>query len=187
MKKIIATMFMVLGLNAVYAQHVSVEKDLVGIQAGLLGVNIYNEHRLSDAITLRSDASLHGGFWTGDIYDKTGFLLAPAISIEPKWYYGLNRRVKKGKNISNNSGNYFSLRTEFSPNWFVISNDSNVSNDYNAISVIPVFGIRRSFSRNFNYEFNVGYGYSTTLGRTPNSKGGTFWISFKIGYDFFKR
>ncbi|MDO4782391.1 MAG: hypothetical protein Q4A09_04135 [Capnocytophaga felis] len=187
MKRFTVIVFILVGFGVVQAQNASVEKDLIGIQTGLFGVNVYNEHKLSDAVALRSQLSLHGGFWTGTMYEKTGFLLIPAASLESKWYYGSNHRVKKGKNIKNNSGNYFSLRAEYFPNWFIISNYNDLSNDYKSISIMPTFGIRRSFAGNFNYEFNVGYGYSQTLGKNPNSKGGAFSLSFKIGYDFFKR
>ncbi|MFJ1435693.1 hypothetical protein ACILFN_10170 [Capnocytophaga canimorsus] len=187
MKRFFIGVFALLGFAVAQAQNASVEKDIIGVQIGLFGANAYNEHKLSDAVALRSQLSLHGGFWTGTMYEKTGFLLIPAASLEGKWYYGLNRRVKKGKNTRNNSGNYFSLRAEYFPNWFIISNYNDITNDNNSISIMPTFGIRRSFGRNFNYEFNVGYGYSQTLGKNPNSKGGAFSLSFKIGYDFFKR
>ncbi|MFJ1441495.1 hypothetical protein ACILFQ_06250 [Capnocytophaga canimorsus] len=187
MKKLFISVFALLGFAVAQAQNASVEKDIIGVQIGIFETNIYNEHRLSDVVALRSQVSLYGGFRMGAAYDKAAFWFTPAISLEPKWYYGLNRRIKKEKNISNNSGNYLSLRTEFSPDWFIITNDNSLTNDYNSIAVIPTFGIRRSFSRNFNYEFNVGYGYAQTLGKKPNTTGGTFWLSFKIGYDFFKR
>lgn len=169
----------------VQAQDVRVEKDIVGVQLGLFGANLYNEHKLSDVIALRSQLSLEGGFRTGTVYDKTGFWLYPALSLETKWYYGQYRRVKKGKNISNNSGNYLSFKAQYSPDWFVISNESNLMNN-NVLYLMPTFGIRRSFSKHFNYEFSIGYGFAQELGKNAAS-GTALMLGFKVGYDFYKR
>lgn len=186
MKRLLIITFVLLGLGTMQAQNTSVEKNIFGVQVGFLGGNAYNEHRLSDVFALRSQLSLHGGIWAGTMYEKTGFLLIPAASLETKWYYNLNRRAKKGKNFKNNGANYLSFRAEYLPNWFVISNYANLSNDSNVILLMPTFGIRRNFGRNFNYEFNVGYGYSQTLGQKPNISQDAFMLSFKIGYDFQK-
>lgn len=186
MQKYILITLILLGFAKVQAQNASVESDIIGFQVGFIGADLYNEHKLSNTVALNSKLSLKGGFWTGTIYEKTGFVLFPAISVEPKWYYNLNRRVEKEKNINNNSGNYFSLQAEYMPKWFAISNYNNI-NTTNAISLVPTFGIRRNFSGNFNYEFKVGYGFFQSFGENSNTSSGFFLLDFKIGYDFFKR
>lgn len=75
----------------------SVEKSNFGIQTGLIGLWGFNEYKLSNPISLRSEIGVQLGFSTG--YDKTYTTIFPSLSIEPRWYYNLNKRLRKGKNI----------------------------------------------------------------------------------------
>ncbi len=161
----------------------SVERSVTGVQIGFLGASVYNESRLSEAIALRSSALLNAAFWFGDSVNS-GFILAPALSLEPKYYYNLERRVKKGKSIKNNSGNFISLDFNYTPNWFVISSEDHLE-ILPSIGVIPSYGLRRSFAQNFNYEFKVGFGYGFLLNSPFEANSGTMAnLSFKVGYDF---
>jgi hypothetical protein len=49
---------------------------------------------------LRSEVDLTAGIWGGDLYSKTGFALAPSLSVTPKWYYNIIGRNNKGKNVN---------------------------------------------------------------------------------------
>ncbi|MGU3376602.1 hypothetical protein [Chryseobacterium sp. M5A1_1a] len=120
-----------------YSQEKSSTKNLFfGVQAGLFGVNIYNESNLSEQFVLRSEIDLTAGIWGGDLYSKTGFVLMPALSITPKWYYNINERNNKNKNTKYNSANYLSAKLGFVPNWFVISNVDGIEVNL-MISLIP--------------------------------------------------
>lgn len=165
------------------SQNSTVEKSVTGAQIGLFGLDIYNEAKLTDKIALRSEASLFPAIWGGDMYAKTGFAFYPALTIQPKYYYNIAKRAENGKNTKNNSSNYFGLQVRYIPDWFVISNDNNLSLT-NQLNFIPTFGIRRNFAENFNYEFKAGFGYGTTFGYDKNVSGGVLDLSFKIGYDF---
>ncbi|WP_313028469.1 hypothetical protein [Soonwooa sp.] len=183
MKKIFFLFGILMGiLGFSQTSNASVEKSVTGLQIGFLGVDIYNELKISDAIALRSQFSLNPSIWGGDLYTRTNFAFSPSISLMPKYYYNTDGRVGKGKNITNNSANYLALKIEYFPDWFVISNADNVMvND--AIYFTPNYGIRRNFGKQFNYEFRIGLGigkilkdnYPTQL--RPD-------LSFKIGYDF---
>lgn len=161
----------------------TVEKSVTGAQIGLFGLDIYNEAKLTDKIALRSEASLFPAIWGGDMYAKTGFAFYPALTLQPKYYYNIAKRAENGKNTKNNSANYFGLQVRYIPNWFVISNDKNLSLT-NQLNFIPTFGIRRNFAENFNYEFKTGFGYGTTIGYDKNVSGAVLDLSIKIGYDF---
>lgn len=165
------------------AQITTVEKSITGAQIGLFGLDVYNEAKFADKVALRSEASLFPAIWGGDMYAKTGFAFYPAISLQPKYYYNIAKRAENGKNTKNNSANYLGLQVRYIPNWFVISNDKNLSLT-NQINFIPTFGIRRNFAENFNYEFKAGFGYGTTIGNDKNLSGGILDLSIKIGYDF---
>lgn len=181
MKRLILVFFIITSLT-VKSQN-DVEKNLTGAQIGLFGLDIYNESKILTNTSLRAEASLYPAIWGGDFYSNTGFALYPTLSLQPKYYYNINKRVEKGKNTNNNSANYVSLQLKYTPDWFVISNHDNVK-IYNQVYFIPTFGIRRNFSENFNYEFKVGFGYGTTVGYQNKITGGVMDLGFKIGYDF---
>ena len=182
MKKIALLTILLLSIFSAKAQNQNLEKNVLGLQVGLFGLDIYNESRLSENIALRSEVSFFPEMWGGDLYEKTGFAVIPALTIQPKYYYNIQKRAEKGKNIKNNSANYFGLQLRYLPDLFVISNsDYRVSNQ---IHVIPTFGIRRNFSKNFNYEFKTGVGYGSTFGYDKNDSGVVIDLSFKVGFDF---
>ncbi len=182
MKKVLFTIVFILTLKIGYSQNV--EKSVTGVQFGLFGLELYNESRIGEKLALRSQLALNPiAFWGGDFYRKSGYAIAPSISLQPKYYYNINKRSAKGKNIKNNGANYISIQTLYFPKWFAISNYDNVT-VANQIYFIPTFGIRRNFGGNFNYEFKVGYGYGFSFGEKINSSGGVPNLGFKIGYDF---
>lgn len=157
MKKIVFTLFLC-GITLVaQAQNSSVEKSVFGVQIGLLGVWVHNEAKLTDKLVLRSELGLDSGIISGSYYDDVGFFMTPVITIEPKFYYNLNKRVAKSKNVSGNSGNYVSLKTSYHPNWFVISSEDIIVTDQ--ISMVPTWGIRRNIGTHFNYELGIGIGW----------------------------
>jgi len=155
MEKIITLIFLSLSIFC-NSQNVSVEKSVFGIQTGFLGIWGHNESRLSNKIALRSEVGLDAGILFTDFYGSSGFLLAPVLTLEPRFYYNLNKRNSKSKDIKNNSGNFISLKTSYHPDWFVISDIAeHITSD---ISFIPTWGIRRNIGTHFNYETGVGIG-----------------------------
>ncbi|MFC3365713.1 hypothetical protein ACFOG5_21250 [Pedobacter fastidiosus] len=165
----------------------SVEKSVFGIQTGWLGIYGYNESRLSNTIALRSEIGFDGGFWGGSFYPKTGFIAAPILTVEPRVYYNLKKRISKSKRIDGNSGNFVSLKTSFHPDWFVISNYKDVS-VVSDISIIPSWGIRRHIGKHFNYEVGAGLGYryyfAKSAGYLQNESDVAFDLRLRIGYTF---
>jgi len=82
--------------NAQDTPNPSVEKSIFGVQIGLIGVWVNNEVRLSNKFALRSEIGFDSGIANND------FFMAPVIRLDPKFYYNLNKRVSKEKDISNN-------------------------------------------------------------------------------------
>lgn len=147
------------GINLITnAQDTSVEKSIFGIQTGFLGIWAHNESKLLNQFALRSELGLDTGIFGSDVNDINGLLLVPTITLEPRWYYNLNKRETKSKRIDGNSGNFFSIKTTYHPDWFVISSEDNI-NFISDISIIPTWGIRRNISNHFNYEAGIGIGY----------------------------
>ena len=167
-------------------QEVSVEKSIVNIQTGFLGVWVNNESRLSNKVALRSEIGLDAGFM-GSIYNKKGFILAPVLTLEPRWYYNLKKRNTNSKQIKNNSGNFFGIKTSYNPDWFVISNYDGIS-VFNQIFIIPKWGIRRNLGRHFNFEAGGGIGYRyyfmKSSGYISNESEAAADLHLRIGFQF---
>ena len=195
MKKIIILALVLLSIiaKAQEVEKVSVEKNLYGAYIGLLSSGFQYETRLDRKTTIMSEVGLTLVTSTKEsnnpeIKDKTTTIFAPYISLEPRWYYGLDRRSKLGRNTKNNSSNYISLKTSF------ISSKTPVikNGDFDVVSVImiiPKYGIRRSFSKNFYYEFSGGYGYQYNIfskisGCDCKHSSADIDIQARIGYNF---
>jgi len=196
MKKILALLFLGLNLNA-NCQTVGVEKTFFSIQTGLAGIWINNETKLSNSIALRSEIGIEYDFFVGDQYDGAGFILQPVLTLEPRYYYNLEKRNSKGKKTSKNSGNYLSLKTSYHPDWFVLNLDENITKTAD-LSIIPTWGIKRQIGSNFTYETGLGLGYRIVYLK-PNYYNGTSqnvddvstnrnqytpYLHLRIGYTF---
>ncbi|MBP4143238.1 hypothetical protein J3S90_15665 [Flavobacterium sp. P4023] len=183
-KKILFSLIICLIFFAGNAQTASVEKSTYGIQTGLLGIWIHNEMRLTNQIALRTELGMNAGIFGGDFYPQTGFLMTPVITVEPRWYYNLENRQSKSKNISGNSGNFVSLQTSYHPNWFVISNYDNLKT-FNLLTIIPTWGIKRNVGEHFTYETAIGIGYGHQFREAYGDlEGVTANLHLRIGYRF---
>jgi hypothetical protein len=187
MKKILFTMALCGMTLIAKSQTASVEKSTYGIQTGFLGLWAHNESKLTNSIALRTEIGFDSGIWGGSFYDGTGFLMTPVITLEPRLYYNLNKRVKKSRRIDGNSGNFISLKTSYHPDWFVISNTDNVS-IISDISIVPTWGIRRNIGKHFTYETGIGIGYryifAKQAGFSENEGEATANLHLRIGYRF---
>lgn len=186
MRKLLLTLALCSLALASKAQEASVERSTSGIQVGFLGIWAHNESRLTNKLALRSEVGFRTGVLRGHLQRDTKVFMTPTLILEPKLYYNLEKRSLKSKDISGNSGNFFSLRTTYMPDWFVISNSDDI-NVRNQVSVIPSWGMRRNIGKHFNYETGVGFGYHHVF-RKPDyisSRGyGIFDLRLRIGYRF---
>ena len=171
-----------------HAQTSTVEKSIFGIQAGFLGVWMNNESRLSPGISLRTEIGFDSEIFGGIFYEKTGFIMAPVLTLEPRLYYNLEKRNSNSKDIKNNSGNFLGIKISYSPDWFLISNYDDVK-IVDQVSVIPKWGIRRTFQTHFNFEAGGGVGYryyfANPAAGYPTGEGEpTLDLHLRIGYRF---
>jgi len=169
------------------SQTASVEQSTYGIQTGVLGIWAHKESKLSNQIALRAEIGMDSGFWGGSSYPKNGYLMTPVITLEPRWYYNLDKRVSKSKNIKGNSGIFLTLQTSYHPNWFVISNYENVEVT-DQISIIPTWGIKRNIGNHFTYEAGIGIGYryifAKSVGYLESEGEAALNLLLRIGYRY---
>lgn len=187
MKKNLLTVFvclLTLGLNA---QKASVEESTYGLQTGFLGFWFHEEKKLSNEIALRGEVGFDSRVSGGSLYDGLRFIFTPVITLEPRWYYNLNKRLSKSKKIDGNSGNFVSIKVSYNPDWFTISNQDNLR-VIDQISIVPTWGIRRNIGKHFTYEAGIGLGYryifSKNAGFADNDSEGVLNLHLRIGYRF---
>ncbi len=190
MKKILLSLYLIATVFPTLAQNKTstpkdVEKSIFGIELGLLHLIGYNEFRIAKYVALRSELGFVMGF--GSSSNENYTVIGTTISLEPRWYYNLKRRVAKNKRIDGNSGNFFSLLINFHPNLILYNSNKNV-NIVADFSITPSYGIRRSFGKHFTYEFDFGIGYLHYINpknyTIANKRDVSLNINAKIGYRF---
>jgi hypothetical protein len=179
------------------ASLVSVEKSIYGIQTGFLGTWLYNESRLSNEFVLRSQVGFDFRIEGVSQFESAGpnddFYGILHISLEPRWYYNLEKRMKKGKTIDRNSGNFLALFIAGHFDDISFSNNDRIRS-LDQIKFIPKWGIRRTIGKHISYEAGIGFGYERYLNGTAlNNAGGVFAsgskgnfsadIHLRIGFD----
>ncbi len=174
MKKILLFMLVPMASLVVAQQDATVEKSVFNIQTGFVGIWLNNEFRLSDRIALRSEVGLEPSWFVG-----SGTQWHPNLRLEPRFYYNLSNRVENGKSVSNNSGNFLAVALNYRPETVVFSN-ANVG-AIESFSIVPKWGIRRTFAENFNYEAGAGFGFR----HEPNyGNYAEIDLHLRIGYSF---
>jgi hypothetical protein len=161
---------------------VSVEKSIFGIQTGILGVWVHYEAKLSNEFALRSEVGLDYGFTKNSNENK--FALIPNVRLEPRWYYNLEKRNNKGKNIKKNSANFLALNFNYNPNWFVISNIDNAK-VIPTLIILPKWGIKRTYGKHFTFETGLGLGPIIYLEKFDGEKSDVgVDLHLRLGYTF---
>jgi len=170
-------------VNETKAQNSEIEKSIIGIQAGFLGTWVYSEFKLIEKIVLRTEFGLNSAF--GD-NGKIKLVMTPTLAMEPRMYYNINERAKKGKVIKNNNGNFWTLTARYNPDWFVISSN-NKNNIPSQILIAPKWGMRRNINNYFNYELGIGLGirsyFGKKIGFNNQASETSAEIHIRIGYN----
>jgi hypothetical protein len=166
----------------------TVEKSLFNVQVGAVGAWASHEARLGNKWALRTEVGLD--LWEYDTYfDGSGTVLVPSISVEPRWYYNIEKRANKGKYTANNSASFVTVAVEYYPDLFIIGSAPSYIYVPNQMTIIPKWGIRRAIAQsNFNYElgFGVGYGFYFSNSDDVVKSAGDVAIDahVRIGYTF---
>lgn len=157
----------------------ALEKSLASIDIGLLGSWLTYEKSIGNQLTINTQLGMEGGFFggTGDF----NYIFTPTITVEPRFYYNFNKRVRKGKKTVNNSANYLTLSGTYVPGLFAITNEDVEANTQ--LNLVPMWGLRRTIGKRVNFEFAVGYGIAFIEQETI----GQFGLDLRVGYFFYKK
>ncbi|VAW16104.1 hypothetical protein MNBD_BACTEROID03-1282 [hydrothermal vent metagenome] len=106
------------------------------------------------------------------------YSINPFLDVQYKLYYNFNKRLRKQKNIDNNSGNFLSARV-LARGPSLVENVVR-STDYD-FAIGPTWGLQRKYGKNFHLLFDIGpIYYFDTEGR-----GNIFpiMIQLNLGFD----
>ena len=113
--------------------------------------------------------------------------MTPVLTLEPRWYYNLENRAAKNKNIQKNSGNFIALKTSYNPDLFTISNADNLR-VIDQLSIIPKWGIKRTYSDHLTFETGIGIGQVFYFGKSSDylakKSDVALDLHLRIGYTF---
>ena len=161
MKKTIITSIMLIAIMFyAKAQNEQTLVDRFSVKAGLIGVWIGYEKAFSDHFTLNSEIGYEGGFFGGSSHENNfNYISSMSLSVEPRYYYNVARRIRKGKRVRNNSANFISAEIQAFPDWLTSTNANDV-NVVKTFGIVPKYGLNRSLSEHLNFEFAIGIGYA---------------------------
>ncbi len=195
MKKLLFTLLL---SSSLFAQEKAT--DLFNANVSFIGIGIQYEKALSENFTAVGSLDYLGGFRYSysDFYGSDfEYILTTNIALEGRYYYNFDRRIGKGKNTKNNSGNYIALKGTYTPDWLTTSNSDNLGVNPQG-SITFNYGFKRSFAQNFFYEFYTGLGlclyqetytnydfdnYTTSEVKSTNT-GVALDLGFRVGYNF---
>lgn len=185
MKKSILLLFICLGALSLYSQEKPTPvnngqtTDIFGAQVGVLGAWIHYEKSLDKNFTIDGSLGYTGGLLKGTD-NKLGYIFTTKISVEPRYYYNIEKRFKQGKKTMNNSANFLALDLSYIPDWGTSANKGNVGVDQ-SFAVIPKYGLRRALSHNIDFHFAFGIGYQWN---NENTDGVAVGLDLKLGLNF---
>lgn len=134
------------------------------LSIGLVGLQYSYEHPIGRKATIivRAGADFGvawGGWrtgtgigWAGSSYSY--WMVVPVLEIEPRWYYGLDRRDIHARSTEGNAGSFLSLKIR---NVF----PGYISDPYlrtiGSTTFTPAWGLRRMWGGHWLFEFAAGF------------------------------
>ncbi|MCG1036217.1 hypothetical protein [Polaribacter sargassicola] len=179
MKKTIIVILVFVSLKCFCQETSYLKKSVNTVQIGTVGLWVNNETKIDKALALRTEIGLFS-----EIFQEVGYYIAPEISLEPRFYYNIEKRAKNKRDINNNAANFFTIKLNYRSNLFEVSNFRSKTADV-SYAIIPKWGIRRNLGSKFNYELGVGLGYFEFLQTRNNvssfDEGLHFELHMRIG------
>lgn len=154
----------------------------------LVGGGVSFEKNFSQNFSIRSSVEYDGSFYfSNNVFTngtKTVFVLQPAIKIQPRYYYNIEKRQAKNKNTAYNAANFFSAHAAYKSSEINVSNKNYYKPE--VLSFGAAWNIRRTIvSSNFVYELSAGFRYDAFTEKFYKSDNGiTPELNAKIGYVF---
>ncbi len=90
---------------------------------------------------------------------QEGFALGLAWNNRYRYYHNLNRRVRKGKNVAGNSGNYIAAAQAIFFSQLRIATNIEGPSDFNVGFYGLAYGIQRTYPKGLSFTAELGAGY----------------------------
>lgn len=175
MKKLLLVLTLFTGFNS-YSQGTTNQFSLnFLIPSAEYEVSV-SQHATVDAI-LGLGFGYHDSAWL----EEAEFGFFPQLMGQYRYYYNLGKRERKGKKISENSGNYVAAVGIFSVG-DPIFGDMELNNDYSGF-VGPSWGLQRVYNSNFKLNLNLGAGYGFN---DSGDSGASVLIGLQLGFKLGK-
>lgn len=142
------------------------------ITLSTIGVDYSYEQRLGGSWSLIGRAGLAAtGFnvTSGTSSFEAGFEMGCGIAVEPRYYTSLDRRAAAGKSTYGNSSDFIAVRAQA-----VSYGDGAI------LSLIPMYGIRRSGGKHWFHEFSFG----ARLNAVEGGFGIMPYAHYRLGFTF---
>lgn len=117
-------------------------------------------YQLEQPVSRKSVLTLEGGVAGGVSHSSESingpdfrYAIVPEIGVGFKSYYNLGRRLRKGKRIENNAANFIATDVFFNGNPILSSGNITARE---AVGLTAAWGMQRSLSSKFNFEWQAG-------------------------------
>ena len=168
------------------------------ISLGYLWLRYAYEHPISRTSTIigRAGADFGAAWGNGFFGNYSYWVAAPVIEVEPRWYYGLDRRAAHGRSTEGNAGSFLSLNLQTMLPGYVSDRSMEMSG---VTALSPTWGFRRVWGSGWMFEFRTGLvflylhrgmnylGFSPFDGLYVGTDRHLFWapqLNFRFGYSF---
>lgn len=156
------------------------------VEAGvhLLGVGANYEFALSGSFVLQGQLSYDVGLFGSS--DNVNSISSMVVGVEPRYYYNIHKRNRKGKNTKWNAANFLSVNLSYHPDVLSSVNMKHNVSVNKQIAIAPMWNLRRNIKgSDFNYEFGVGLSFNTIYyEHIKNEHTVDPALNVKIGYNF---
>jgi hypothetical protein len=167
-KHFLLLLFLFFSITIFAQDSISVSKDLFKIDVLLPGFSY--EH----GITKKSTFLVQFGVGSA-AFNSDEIYISPIVLGEYRYYYNLEKRDKKGKNISRNSGNYLGGNIAYH---FVPFGHQN--EDFTEYTTLAAFwGLQRTYKKGFYMNLQLG-GYYAFDNDGDTAFGP--WINYTLGF-----
>ena len=180
MKKIIY-LFALLFVHNLFSQSNFLENQLK-LEYNLLGVGVSYETPISEKFLIDFGAGIGGGVDNAESYVwDFNSSLAAYFKGEFKYMYNREKRLKKGKSLENNAGNYIAFQTKYFTRRF---SENDIFNPLNR-AILNEFhwGLQRSLGVDWLFNFHIGFGFLRNIDEDYNLVSPA--IALKFSYRLF--
>lgn len=135
-------------------------------------------------IGIIKNVSASGGLGLGYATYEEGYAAGLTLHTRLRYYYNFNRRLRKNKNVSGNSGNYLAVARSIFFSQVRLATNIEGPDDFNLGFYGATYGVQRTYKNGFNFNAEVGGGYYLGDG-VPNGYGPL--LNFTFGWVATKR